>query len=143
MKQRIVNLCRIAAIVGIVTGVGLVVVPPELGAQDRLEVLDSCVNVEWSGNAGNMTITNNCGVRIHAHWGFYDKEADSGIMEYATDLAPGETHSGYILTKFYAVGCPYTPTLGHPYGYKLTYREKPGNTVTSWKHMNSLECIQW
>jgi hypothetical protein len=117
--------------------------PPELSAEERrqVEVFDDCIKL--SGGLPNWEIGNGCGVRIHAGWGEYDGETESGILEYSADIDPGEKVSSYVATDIHVLGCPYTPTPGHPYGYKLAYRDNPGKSVTAWREDGSLVCIQW
>jgi hypothetical protein len=106
------------------------------------EILDYCVDIETVDDT-TYYIVNNCGVRIHADWGFWDKDSDSGIMQYSADIDVGQKSFTKQYTAFYAVGCPYTPRPGFPYGWKLTYRSNLGRTVTSYSHINSLVCVEW
>jgi hypothetical protein len=112
-----------------------------VNAQEKLPVLDSCVDT--GGEPGSYWIRNECGVRIHAYWGFWDHDSDSGIIQYSKDLDPGETIDAHMYTGFYAIGCPFTPKPGHPYGYKLVYASNLSGAVTSVKGIDSLTCIEW
>jgi hypothetical protein len=123
--------------------VRLAAYPSELSAEERrqVEVFDGCIKL--SGGVPNWEVKNGCGVRIHASWGEYDSETESGILEYSADINPGEKVSSYVGTDIHALGCPYTPTPGHPYGYRLAYKEDPQKTVTEWREDGSLVCIEW
>jgi hypothetical protein len=129
--------CALAAIVR------LAAYPDELRAEARrqVEVFDDCIKL--SGSLPNWEISNGCGVRIHASWGEYDSETESGILEYSADIDPGKKVSAYVVSDIHALGCPYTPTPGHPYGYKLAYKDNPEKAVTEWREDGSLICIQW
>src|ERR1700677_3475869 len=65
-------------------------------AQEQLPVLESCLQdgsyiTDGDDGMDSIVFTNNCGVRIHASWGVYDEDSDSGTMQYSQDLFPGQT----------------------------------------------------
>ena len=129
--------CALAAIVR------LAAYPAKLSAEERrqVEVFDECIKL--LGSLPNWEISNGCGVKIHASWGEYDSETESGILEYSADIDPGKKVSAYVVSDIHALGCPYTPTPGHPYGYKLAYKDNPEKIVTEWREDGSLVCVQW
>ena len=107
--------------------------------QDRMEVLNSCVN--FTADTPH-SIINNCGIDIHAEWGVYDRASDSGTMSYAADLRVGaRTEPLPDKSHMYALGCPTTSTPGHPLGYRLTYKNNTSATVVNWTHVDSLVCL--
>jgi hypothetical protein len=118
-------------------------------AQEQLPVLESCLQdgsyiTDGDDGMDSILFTNNCGVRIHARWGVYDEDSDSGTMQYSQDLFPGQTvTSPFYYGVAYIVGCPDTPSPGHPTGYKLAYSSNHSTAVTSWTHVDSLDCVLW
>lgn len=119
---------------------------PPLRAQEEIPVLDECVGV--TGSVGNWSVVNNCGLPIHAWWGFWDKSTDTGTMSYSADLNPGQSialSSVFGNAGIYALGCSSVAQPGYAYGRKLTYADPKflGKTVSNWTHVNSLTCMQW
>jgi len=122
--------------------------PRQANAQDdQVEILDACVNEEIdtdSNDTDYLVITNNCGERIHAYWGPYDEDSERGTIMYSMDLEPGGTERQLdAYGSYYAVGCSATPIPGHAYGYKLTYKDAVGRTVTSYQGIDNLVCMLW
>ena len=112
-------------------------------AQDQpsqVDIFESCLNLTTGGS--DYTITNNCGVKVHAYWGFYDKATERGIIQFSGEIDAGETTKpAAAFTNLRAIGCPFTPSPGHPLGYTLTYKDHPSGIVGSYQGANSLVCV--
>jgi hypothetical protein len=143
--------CALLAVAFVLMAAVKFLSPHAVRAQDEPEQVapfDDCVRMIDSTDSDDIQyyeVRNDCGVKIHAQWGPYDSDTGRGTMMYSADLDPDET-AGRMMNSYghyYSLGCPATGEPGHPYGYKLTYKDAIGRTVTSFDDLDDLVCALW